>query len=80
MLEQILKTRPSAFTTGTVQAVSTTQRRASVTLQSGLTTWVGYGEGEAPTVGQTVIVARDGQRFIVHRPAGQPPGETLMEV
>jgi len=80
MLEQILKRKPSTFTTGTVQAVSTAQRRALVALQSGLTSWVGYGEGDAPTVGQTVIVARDGQHFIVHRPAEQPPGETLMEV
>jgi len=80
MLEQILKRKPSAFTTGTVQAVSTGQRRALVKLQSGLATWVGYGDGEAPAVGQPVIVARDGQRFIVHRPAEQPPGESLLEV
>jgi len=80
MLEQILKRLTSTFTTGTVQAVETTRRRALVALPSGLTTWVGYGEGAAPTVGQTVIVARDGQRFIVHRPAEQPPGETLLEV
>jgi len=80
MLEQILKSRPSAFTTGTVEVVQPTQRRARVALQSGLITWVGYGEGQAPAVGQTVIVARDGQRFIVQRAARQPPGETLLEV
>lgn len=80
MLEQLLKRKPSAFTTGTVEVVQVAQRRARVALQSGLTTWVGYGEGPAPSVGQTVIVARDGQRFIVQEAAGQPPGETLMEV
>ena len=80
MLEQLLKRTPSAFTTGTVEAVQTAQRRARVALQSGLTTWVGYEEGTTLAIGQPVIVARDGQRFIAHQPAGQPPGETLMEV
>jgi hypothetical protein len=80
MLEQILKRKPSTFTSGTVEAIQASQRRALVALQSGLTAWVGYGEGDAPTVGQAVIVARDGQRFIVHRPDEQPPGETLLEV
>ncbi len=80
MLEQLLKSRPSTFTTGTVEAVRTAQRQALVALPSGLTTWVSYGEGPAPAVGHSVIVARDGQRFIVQQPAGQPPGETLLEV
>lgn len=80
MLEQLLKTRPTAFTTGTVQAVETTRRRARVALQSGLTTWMGYGEGQAPAVGESVIAARDGQRFIIQRAADQPPGENLIEV
>ena len=80
MLEQLLKSRPSAFTTGTVRAVQTAHRRARVELQSGLTTWVSYGNGAPPAIGQTVIVARDGQRFIVQQTALQPPGETLLEV
>lgn len=80
MLEQLLKTRPTAFTTGTVQTVDTGRRRALVLLQSGLLTWMGYGEGDAPEPGESVIAAREGQRFIVQRAAEQPPGETLMEV
>ena len=80
MIEQLLKRKPSTFTTGTVQAVEQSNQRTLVRLSSGLSTWMGYGEGEPPKIGESVIVARDGHRFIVQRAAEQPPGETLIEV
>ncbi len=80
MLEQILKRKPPTFTAGTVRDVDTARQRALVELQSGLTSWMGYGRVDPPGVGESVIVARDRQRFIVQRAADQPPGETLIEV
>lgn len=81
MLEQLLKSRPATFTSGTVEEVDAFRRRCRVTLQSGLATWVAYGEGQEPAKGDTVIVAREGRHFVVQRTAGAGPAvETLLEV
>lgn len=81
MLERLLKRRPAAFVGGTVQAVDAATRRAQVRLQSGLTTWVPYGQDMDLTAGQPVIVARDGQRFVVQKSEGGLPSTgSLLEL
>ncbi len=65
MIEKLLKKTKPVFSRGEVVFIDTAGRKARVRMQSGLSVLLSYPEGENIQVGDSVIVADGGVKFIV---------------